>query len=46
MIKNAEAPANGTHGAPNRLAMNRLGPQKSSTTPPPVKRNAEPNGAR
>ena len=43
MIKNTEAPTNGVHGAPNRLAMNRLGPQKSSTTPP-VKKNAEPNG--
>ena len=42
MIKNAEAPANGAHGAPNRLAMNRLGPQKASTAPPPRK-SAEPN---
>ena len=27
------APSNGTSHAPNRLAMNRLGPQKSSTAP-------------
>jgi hypothetical protein len=44
MIKNAEAPPNGVHSTPNRLAMNRLGPQKSAVTPPPVKRAAEPNG--
>jgi len=43
MIKNAEAPANGAHGAPPRLAMNRLGPQKASTAPPPRK-PAEPGG--
>ena len=43
MNKNAEAPANGAHGAPARLAMNRLGPQKASTAPPPRK-PAEPGG--
>src|ERR1035437_599403 len=45
MIKqNVEVPTNGAPGVPNRLAMNRLGPQKGSTTPPPVKRTFEPNG--
>src|SRR6478672_6977554 len=43
MIKNAEVPANGAHGAPTRLAMNRLGPQKAATAPPPRK-PAEPGG--
>ena len=43
MIKNAEAHTNGATAVPNRLAMNRLGPQKGSSTPP-VKRNVEPNG--
>ena len=41
MIKQHEAPANGAPVAPNRLAMNRLGPQKGST---PVKSAVEPNG--
>ena len=45
MIKqNAEAHTNGAPAVPSRLAMNRLGPQKGSTTPPPVKKTAEPNG--
>lgn len=44
MIKqNAEAPTNGAPAAPSRLAMNRLGPQKGSAPPPPVKKT-EPNG--
>ena len=40
MIKNSEAHTNGAPAVPNRLAMNRLGPQKGSTAPP-VKRTAE-----
>jgi methyl-accepting chemotaxis protein len=40
MIKYAETP---TNGLPTRIAMNRLGPQKSAT-PPPVRKSAEPNG--
>ncbi len=43
MIKTAEAHTNGTTAVPSRLAMNRLGPQKGSSTPP-VKRVVEPNG--
>ncbi len=43
MIKNAEALPNGTTAVPNRLAMNRLGPQKGSGTPP-ARKNAESNG--
>ena len=43
MIKNAETHTNGAPPVPNRLAMNRLGPQKGSTTPL-VKRTVEPNG--
>jgi len=39
----AEVPPNGTPVVPNRLAMNRLGPQKGST-PPPAKKAAELNG--
>jgi methyl-accepting chemotaxis protein len=42
MIKQHEAPTNGAPSVPNRLAMNRLGPQRGSTTPP--KSAAEPNG--
>ena len=42
--QNAEAPTNGAPAVPSRLAMNRLGPQKGSTTPPPVKKAAETNG--
>lgn len=41
MIKQHEAHTNGAPVAPNRLAMNRLGPQKGST---PVKSAVEPNG--
>lgn len=41
MIKQHEAPTNGAPAAPNRLAMNRLGPQKAST---PTKSAADPNG--
>jgi methyl-accepting chemotaxis protein len=37
MIKTAEAPPNGVHSTPNRLAMNRLGPQRGSTSTPPKK---------
>src|ERR1019366_3466402 len=40
VIKNSEAHTNGAPAVPNRLAMNRLGPQKGSTAPP-VKRTAE-----
>ncbi|MGA2144070.1 MAG: methyl-accepting chemotaxis protein [Bryobacteraceae bacterium] len=43
MLKNAEAPTNGAPAVPTRLAMNRLGPQKGSVTPP-GKKAAEPNG--
>jgi len=42
MIKNAEIHTNGTTAAPNRLALNRLGPQKSSAMST-VKKLAEPN---
>jgi hypothetical protein len=41
MIKYAGTP---TDGLPTRIAMNRLGPQKSAT--PPVRKSAEPNGHR
>ena len=41
MIKQHEAPTNGAPSAPNRLAMNRLGPQKGSTSAKPA---AEPVG--
>ncbi len=44
MIKNTEAHTNGAPAVPNRLAMNRLGPQKGSSTPAFNKRSAEPNG--
>jgi methyl-accepting chemotaxis protein len=44
VIKNADVHTNGTTAVPNRLAMNRLGPQKGSSTPPPVRRTVEPNG--
>jgi methyl-accepting chemotaxis protein len=44
MIKQISAPSNGNGTVvPNRLAMNRLGPQKASATPS-VRRTAEPNG--
>jgi methyl-accepting chemotaxis protein len=43
LIKNAETHTNGTPAVPNRLAMNRLGPQRGSATPP-AKRAAEANG--
>src|ERR1035441_8728104 len=44
MIKqSAEPHTNGAPAVPSRLAMNRLGPQKGSTTQP-VKRTAESNG--
>src|SRR5450432_4216725 len=43
MIK-TEAHTNGAPALPSRLAMNRLGPQKGSSTPPPIKKTAEPNG--
>src|ERR1017187_3256986 len=43
MKQNVEAPTNGAPGVPHRLAMNRLGPQKGSATPP-MKKSAEPNG--
>jgi methyl-accepting chemotaxis protein len=43
VIKSAEPHTNGTTAVPNRLAMNRLGPQKGSSTPP-VKKIAESNG--
>jgi methyl-accepting chemotaxis protein len=42
MLKqNVESPTNGAPAVPTRLAMNRLGPQKSAP-PPPVKKTAEP----
>ena len=42
MIKQTEAPPNGAPSVPNRLAMNRLGPQKGSPShPPPTKKTAE-----
>jgi hypothetical protein len=45
MIKqNVDAHTNGAPAVPSRLAMNRPGPQKGSTAPPPVKKTAEPNG--
>ena len=40
---NAETSANGASAAPGRLAMNRLGPQKGSATPP-ARRTPEPDG--
>ena len=40
--QNAEAPTNGAPPVPNRLAMNRLGPQKGPSTAPPAKKTAEP----
>ena len=43
MIKNAEIPTNGAHIAPNRLSMNRLGPQRGAT-PPPAKKATESYG--
>ena len=43
MIRNAETPANGAHVAPNRLAMNRLGPQRGAAAPP-ARKPAETNG--
>jgi methyl-accepting chemotaxis protein len=43
MIKNADTLPNGTTAVPNRLAMNRLGPQKGSGTPP-AKKTTESNG--
>lgn len=43
MIRNAEAHTNGAPSVPNRLAMNRLGPQKTSATQA-VKRTVEANG--
>lgn len=44
MIKqNAEAHTNGAPPAPNRLAMNRLGPQKNSATPA-VNKSPDANG--
>jgi methyl-accepting chemotaxis protein len=43
MIKQSAPPTNGNGTVvPNRLAMNRLGPQKASA--PPLKRTAEPSG--
>ena len=44
--QNAEVPTNGAPAVPNRLAMNRLGPQKGSATRPPMttKKTAEPDG--
>ena len=39
--QNAEAPTNGAPPVPNRLAMNRLGPQKGPSGPP-AKKTAEP----
>jgi len=42
MVKNAKTPANSAQVAPNRLAMNRLGPQRSSATPSPARKTAEP----
>ena len=45
MIKqNAEALTNGAAPMPNRLALNRLGPQKSSATPSSAKKPVESNG--
>jgi len=45
MIKqNAEIHTNGAPAVPSRLAMNRLGPQKSSAMPAPAKKTAETNG--
>jgi methyl-accepting chemotaxis protein len=44
MKSTLEPPANGTATAPNRLALNRLGPQRSPGTPPPAKRTVESNG--
>ena len=45
MIKqNVETPTNGASAVTSRLAMNRLGPQKSPAMPPTVKKPAEPNG--
>ena len=44
MKQNAEASTNGALAVPSRLAMNRLGPQKGSAAPPPMKETAEPNG--
>jgi len=44
MINNAETHTNGTPPVPTRLAMNRLGPQKTTATPPPVRKIAESNG--
>ena len=44
MIKQtSETSTNGASSAPNRLAMNRLGPQKGSATPS-SKKTLEPNG--
>jgi methyl-accepting chemotaxis protein len=43
MIKNAEIPTNGASAAPNRLAMNRLGPQRAAAAPP-SRRAPEQNG--
>jgi methyl-accepting chemotaxis protein len=43
VIKSIEAPANGTPSVPNRLAMNRLGPQKGSAGPP-ARSSAPPSG--
>jgi methyl-accepting chemotaxis protein len=40
---NAEAHTNGAPAVPNRLAMNRLGPQKNPAAPP-IKRAVETNG--
>ena len=42
--QNAETPSNGTTAVPNRLAMNRLGPQKNSALQSSTKHLAEPNG--
>ena len=45
MIKQtADAHTNGAPPVPSRLAMNRLGPQKGTANPPPVKKAAEFNG--
>ncbi len=45
MIKqNVEAPTNGAPPVVNRLAMNRLGPQRGQTVPSALKRTTEPNG--
>ena len=40
--QNADTPTNGAPPVPNRLAMNRLGPQKGPSMPPPAKKTAEP----